>query len=248
MDAAGSSARRRASWRRWHRWLAGGAAVFMLLVTVTGLLLNHADHFGLGTLHIRHPWLLARYGLTAPEPGPAYRADGRVVGQLGRQLFVDEQPVDELAGNLAGAVGCGEFLIVVSEGEALLLTADGQVADRLTPALGLPPGIQRLGSNANGVVVEAEAGFYTSSCDLVAWLAADAADDVRWVASSTAPPAMVEAWRRHYLGDGITWERLILDLHSGRFLGGLRVLAYDLFGIAVLLAIVGGLLLLRRGR
>jgi len=43
-----------------------------------------------------------------------------------------------------------------------------------------------------------------------------------------------------YRGSGLSWERLLLDLHSGRLFGSVGVFIIDLAGIALLLIALSG--------
>ena len=50
---------------KWHRTLGIIAAGFIVLVAVTGILLNHNAALGLQQQEITHPWLLDHYDINA---------------------------------------------------------------------------------------------------------------------------------------------------------------------------------------
>ena len=70
-------------------------------------------------------------------------------------------------------------------------------------------------------------------------------DDIAW--SNASPPgadelaALAKAWR----GRGVTVERVLLDLHSGRIFGLVGKLVLDLIAVVMIVLSVSGLLLAR---
>ncbi len=57
-----------------------------------------------------------------------------------------------------------------------------------------------------------------------------------------------QAITRVYRGEGLSLERLLLDLHSGRIFGSIGVLVYDLLALALGFLSISGLVLWFRSR
>ncbi|HED18424.1 MAG TPA: PepSY domain-containing protein, partial [Gammaproteobacteria bacterium] len=49
----------------WHRYMGVGAAAFMLVIAVTGVLLNHTEGLQLDSRHVQSNWILDWYGIQA---------------------------------------------------------------------------------------------------------------------------------------------------------------------------------------
>ena len=60
----------------WHRWVGLVAALFVIVLAVTGLALNHTEELQLDARHVRTAWLLDWYGISLPDEVPAWRAGG----------------------------------------------------------------------------------------------------------------------------------------------------------------------------
>ncbi len=60
--------------------------------------------------------------------------------------------------------------------------------------------------------------------------------------------ADLRIWQKAYSGDGIPLDRLILDLHSGRFFGSIGKWIYNLATIGVLILSATGFILFLRTR
>lgn len=78
---------------RWHRRVGMAAALFVVLLTVTGIVLNHNAALKLHTVHLQSGWLHSWYGLPDPKETefPGLTADrvlldlhtGKFFGQWG---------------------------------------------------------------------------------------------------------------------------------------------------------------------
>ena len=67
----------RAFWLRWHRRIGVAAAAFLLLVAITGILLNHSRMLGLHHIYLDSPWVLSAYQMQLPD---GYILNTRQVG------------------------------------------------------------------------------------------------------------------------------------------------------------------------
>ena len=58
---------------KWHRGLGIAAALFVAILAVTGILLNHNATLGLHQHQVTHPWLLEHYDINSvPEDEFSY--------------------------------------------------------------------------------------------------------------------------------------------------------------------------------
>ena len=89
-----------------------------------------------------------------------------------------------------------------------------------------------MGSNEAGdIVVAAAHGYYVADEALVSWRERDAVQ-AHWATQENTPPALHARLVSAYRGKGLSMERVLLDLHSGRILGSRGELFMD--GIAIL--------------
>ena len=221
----------------WHRWLGLMAALFVILLAVTGLVLNHTDALRLDARHVRTTWLLDLYGIHAPAEVPSYAAGKHWISQWEQRLYLDSRDLGETAvGRLIGAARFGDLILVALEKALLLVTPDGEVVERLgsesLPALPL----RQLGRDPDGrPLLITPNGNFAADAQLLAWQPSTA--EPAWLAHAGRLPAELRAiLLRDWRGQGLTLERVILDLHSGRILGNAGVWLMD--GAAVLLLLL----------
>ncbi len=204
----------------WHRYMGLAAALFVVLLASTGLLLNHTERLGLAQRYISAGPLLDWYGIEAPPPPPAFHAGGHWVSRLGETLYLDDQVLLKDEGTLIGFVMLADFMVVAVEGELLLLTPGGRLIERLAGIHGVPAGMQAVGLDRAGrLVVRASHGDYIVDEDFLAWRDVGTAE-AQWSVATALPEGLYRKLAALYRGSGLSMERLLLDLHSGRLLGG----------------------------
>lgn len=236
--------------RNLHRWIGLAALVFVLLLATTGIALNHTSAWRLDEAYVGWAWLLRAYGIEAPPPSASFAAAGNRATLLGGRLYVEGREVARNIDTLAGVAAVGERVAVAAGSEVFLLTASGDLVERMDLASALPGAIAAVGVADGRVVLRTGAALFRFDDDLLNVEPAPALQEagVRWSAPSAVPPDDVARLQNLYRGRGVTVERLLADLHSGRLFTRFGVLLMDL--VAVLLIVLGitGLLMWRRRR
>jgi hypothetical protein len=234
--------RRRNTLTIWHRRLGLTAALFVLLLSTTGLALNHTDGLRLDERYVGAGWLLGWYGIEAPDQAVSFPADGNMVTRLGERLYLGALRVEDHADSLIGAVSSDGFVIVALDGDLLMLTAAGDRVERLGREDGIPAGIRAVGLTGDGrVVLDAGDGIYRADSQLLAWERVNGeSTGLRWSAPAAPDPALLSDLRQDYLANILTLERVILDLHSGRIFGRYGPWLMDAAALLLLVLAVTG--------
>lgn len=235
----------------WHRYMGLGAALFVLLIAATGLLLNHTEDFALDSDYVSSDWVLDWYGIQAPEKLLAFTAGGMHITLMGERLYLNRRAIDGEYHDLAGAVRLHDLFIVAVSDSILLLTEQGEIVERLGSEDAVPAGIRRIGVDEHGHVVAGNSeGYYRADADFLKWQQlAVAQASVQWADASAPGPALTQSLRRHFRGHVLPMERLVLDLHSGRFFGKAGPWIFDVAALLlILLALTGTWIWLRRRR
>ena len=178
------------------------SALFVVLLSISGLALHHSLSLGLNARFTNSDLLLNWYDIEVPDITLSYTVDEHSISLIADALYFDDIRIPGMFSTLQGLVGTSfGYLgtVYVSTREAAL-----QV-------------------NLNTLQwVNAEASI--RSFNTLAKLDGD----------KTA------AIQKDYGDSLLSWERLILDIHSGRVLGGMGVFLVDLMAILfVLMAMTG---------
>lgn len=224
----------------WHRRIGLTAAPFVLVLVVTGVLLNRTDSLGLDRRAVDSEWLLDWYGIDAGEDPVSFAAGEVWVSWLAGRLYLDGAAVADNAGPLTGAIWREPAVVAATAEAVYLFTADGELIEKARP-VGVPPPIESLAAGPGETIVLGTAsGAWSGDLDLVEWRET-APGAVSWARPEPAPAAIAESIAESYRGAGLPWERVLLDLHSGRLFGRFGSLVMDAASVfLILLALSGG--------
>ena len=207
--------------------------LFLVLVSASGLLLNHADGLGLSH-HAAAPWLLRLYGDELPPVDSAYSSAGVLFASSSSSLFAGDRMLANGIGSLVGVVAAGGLHIVATARELLVANSDIELIERYTTDL--PDEIEQLGTNGQIIVVATRERMYELDPLAMSLSVADSlsADDVLWSQPTTPGAEQAERIGAAVLGEAISWERVLLDFHSGRILPTFGRYLADLTAICIL--------------
>ncbi len=235
--------------RRLHRSLGAGSAVFVIFLVLSGLVINHSNFLGLDQKPVSQGILLDWYGLEKPQSVLSFRVADQWLSFAGSQVFLDEKPVTNLS-NGVGAVPAGDILVVAGADELLLLDNSGQLIERQSWEAAPEDPIMSIGLLPDGTVsLKTGQQLWLSDKDFIQWTKADNTSiQPDWAHSEALPENLVQAISLSYRGHGLNFERVLLDLHSGRFFGPIGVLVYDLVALVLGFLAVSGLILWFKSR
>lgn len=225
---------------RWHTRIGICAAAFVLLFSATGILVNHSEGLRLDERHVQFGWLLDLYRI-APDAAPvAYRVGEDWLIQLGRRLYFNDRELMDDTGQLHGAVSAPGYLVAAVGNRLALLGRGGELVEVLSGAEGVPSGMRRLGTDTEGrLVVGAAHGHYRADLEGLSWRES-ARLDADWAVREELPDALYQSVVRDWRGKGLSLERVLLDLHSGRLWGGVGTLVYDAMAVLFIFLALSG--------
>lgn len=242
----GPLSRARNSWAwRLHLWSGVGAAIILLAIAITGVLLNHTEALRLAQRHVSAEWLLTHYGFPAPTVSLAAGAGGSVVAQVGEQLYLDDQPLQRYR-QLRGAARLEDgLLLVILDTELALYSSAGELVDTMSAPQSAAAAAYHVDSGGR-IYAVTDSRVMSTTVDFVAWQNAELPPDTTLLRLRTATGAETEHYQRRYYRTALSVEQLLLDLHSGRLFGTAGVILFDLAAVVLVLQVVTGLILWRR--
>ncbi len=232
--------------RSLHRSIGAAISLFVLLLSITGLLLNHSIDLKLDKHYLTWPWLLNHYGVSSVQADAVYLLDHSVITQFGTEVFVNAKPVTHTQRPLLGGITLDDVVILATDDALILLTADGEFIERMAGAAGVPPMIQNIGLFHGDPVIQTREGMWRSDFMLEQWEPISL-QGIGWSIPSPMPESIRNELTEYFHGEGVTVEHVLLDMHNGRILGQLGVWLLDLVGVLlIVLSLTGIWIWLRR--
>jgi hypothetical protein len=225
----------------WHRRLGALLAVFVIVLCVTGIALNHTDFLRLDQRHVQSSTILSWYGINAPSQAASVQVGNHRISLIGDHLYADQTLIGSPYTQLVGAGASGEMIAVAAGTDILLLSPQLHLIEIMTPTDGIPSDILALGNRGEHLYALNAAGMWQADSEMVGWMKVDNSADVQWSEAQVITGDGIDDIRRDYLGRMLTWERVILDLHSGRLVGLAGPVLADLVALMLIGVAASGL-------
>ncbi len=240
-----------------HRVVGLSAALFVVLVSISGMLINHEDGLGFTNATIESQWLLDWYRIKPRGELAAFPigVTGRWAIGLERRVYVEGAVFETDEPPLVGATTFGRTILLASRGMLLLVTSgrEAELIERLDSA-SLPGPLLRLGrlqvsdEDAPGfVVVETPDGVFRADAELLTWQRVENST-ATWSRAGDPPEGVRAQALQDFRGRGLPLSRVIADLHSGRFFGAYGSLVMDAAAVALLVLSGTGIYVARSAR
>ncbi|MBN4080427.1 PepSY domain-containing protein [Beggiatoa alba] len=204
---------------QWHRYVGVSAAVFVILLSVSGIILNHTSELELNKSYVKNNLLLNHYGISQPEQLHSYSSHNIWISQWQDRLYLGEIDLGVSSSQLIGMALYQEMIIIGLDDGLLLYTPEGALIEQLTGVEGIPAAISAIGiTDTQELALKSANGIYTADAELSIWLKDPQAITV-WNDAQALPKNLQQTLLEKFRGKGLNMERVILDLHSGRLLG-----------------------------
>ncbi len=233
-----------------HRRMGIVSALFVVMLSVTGLLLHYSAALRLDDSFIQSSALVDWYGIEAPNVEAAFSVGSQTLLQIDDQLFLGAQRLTGSFSVLRGVIRTEFGYLVATTDQLLLMTVSGQTIEILTSDHNVPRAIERIGVATDGSIHVQSAGeLRLVDIDELLFPRSDLTPlGVQWSRPGNPDAELLEQIRTEFQSNFLSWERLLLDLHSGRLFGTLGVIVVDLMALLFLLMALSGLWIWSRRR
>lgn len=208
----------------WHRYIGVGAAALAIILSITGIMLNHTDRLQLDSQYIESNWLLDWYGIHNASNIVNFTVGNQQVSHTGDYLFIDGERIDGHYTQPVGAITSMDILVVALTDQVLLLAPDGELIDRIKT----PDDVTRLGKDEIGFpVIATRTQLYRANDSMTAWKSTHTNSILAWATTTPTPKTIENAVNQFQRNHVLDLETVILDLHSGRILGDWGIVIMD---------------------
>lgn len=239
----------RRAMRIWHKRIGIASAIVVIFLSLTGILLNHSSDFALDRIKVQADVLLKLYGREKPAiRSVEVRTESGVylLSELGGQLYINESYLHYCDSRLVGGLRLDEMGVVACEQSILLFDDSNMLLDVIDASYGLPVPIEKVGQCGAGFCIDNGVAVFHVDSDNLVFTAVDFVLDAP-IYSVTANSVEKALYQAYGVAD-LSLERVILDLHAGRFLGRLGPWLLDTFAfLFVFVAATGIYIWLRSG-
>ena len=214
--------------------------MFVIMLVITGFMLNHTDGFDLEHTYVQDSLLLQMYNIHPQQPPKGFHAGQHWVSQVGGRVYFDQTEVLENVDQLIGAVMIDDEIVIAHDNHLLITDNRGGIIEQLGGSEGVPAGMRALGASNSGLlVIRGSHGDYQVDLDALDWREENIIA-ATWSSSEYIPDSLQAELLQLYRGKGLPYERVVQDIHSGRILGNWGVIIVDAAAILFFLLAISG--------
>lgn len=217
----------------WHRYAGIFAALFVIILSVTGIALNHTDDLALKNSNISASFLLDHYNVQQPSHITRFIQPPFTVTQADDVLFVNGSRVASLNKTVIGIATFQDFILVATEDEVRLINDEHIVVETLGPADFIPNNLTGIANYNNEIYLQTSEQTFRLTGDLTIEPAAQSSIP-KWSSPTELTEQEKKSVIQRYKSNIISLETVLLDLHSGRIFGHYGVLLFDAVGLILI--------------
>ena len=218
-----------------HRYTGLLSAVVFLMLAVTGIALNHTDDLKLDQKMIKSSLLLDWYGIALPSHVLSFSTVNHQITQLDQHVYFNGALLTNDEKPLKGLVETDDFMVAAFSNRLVLLSHQGEVIERMPIRE-----IERIGLNQQQfVVIESAKGVRVSDDGLLSWQPSFS-PSIQWSSNSQPSSLLLKVIKDNFRSSILPLERVLLDLHSGRFFGIAGVIVVDISGVLLIVLSLSG--------
>lgn len=225
-------------WRflyKFHRYIGLSSAIILLMLAITGIALNHTEELSLNTRMIQSGTILDWYGIKSPDNLNSFSTKNHWLTQSDQQIYLDHSPLSITENKLIGAIETNNFIAAAFRNSILLLSSEGETIERITIET-----LEEIGINSQlQVIIKSKQLIQYSNDDLISWHPYTK-QDISWSTPSSLPTIITNKIKQTARSNILPLERVLLDLHSGRFFGTVGVVIIDLCGLLLIFLVLSG--------
>lgn len=218
-----------------HRHIGFAVSLIVILLSITGVALNHTSELKLDQRFIKSPLILDWYGISPATKLKSFAIKQHWLTQLEKNIYLNNKVIFSSVQPLIGAIMTDDFIVAAFKHQLVLLTLEGEVVESIPRAK-----IEKISSQNGLIFIQQQQHIYSSKDQLLSWQEASHQPQ-SWSTESLLPKAMSQAIKQNSREQILDIERLILDLHSGRFFGKYGVYFMDLSGVLLIFLSLSGI-------
>ena len=229
-------------WLKWHRRLGLAVVILIFMLTVSGILINHSQSLGWHHEPVYDHWLARLYGIPPSRVHQGFPVGEAWVSELNGTLYLNESELVRCDRAMLGAMQLKGWVAVVCADSMWLFELDGELVEHIR---GVPFDARRMGVTHEGdltnIFVTTAAGLAQFDEISGSWIDQRSVSDINWLQQAPLPEQLADRINSQAPVAGLTRERVLLDLHSGRILGKVGVWIVDAAAVAMLILACSGL-------
>lgn len=218
-----------------HRYIGLASAIVLIMLSMTGIALNHTEYLKLDSQMIKSSTILDWYGIQAPNKLTTFKTKNNWLTQAKQSIYFNSTLLLKSEKQLIGIVETDAFIVIALSDSLHLLSLDGEIIEHISFN-----SIDKIGlTQQQEIVLKTDSKILISNDELVSWHPSKLVR-IHWSTPSQTPKTISNKINQNFRSSILPMERVILDLHSGRLFGLAGVIIVDISGVFLILLALSG--------
>ena len=217
--------------RKLHKYLGFAFSIFILHLTVTGILLTYPETFNVEETYISNFFILKKYNMdTYKEVYGVSNIEDEVV-IIKNNIYLNNKFIDKFNNEIINLLyqKKEERIIVLSKsviGIYFLESIDGEFEINNIINLENTKKIKQLGLNLSDDIVflNNDKEYYNLDNNNLLKLVNEKDKNIKWSNISTIDKKLAKSYLNIHQGKGVSLTRILTELHNGKFFGSIFTL------------------------
>ena len=217
--------------RKLHKYLGFAFSIFILHLTVTGILLTYPETFNVEETYISNFFILKKYNMdTHKEVYGLSNIEDEVV-IIKNNIYLNNKFIDKFNNEIINLLyqKKEERIIVLSKsviGIYFLESIDGEFEINNIISLENTKKIKQLGLNLSNDIVflNNDKEYYNLDNNNLLKLVNEKDKNIKWSNISTIDKKLAKSYLNIHQGKGVSLTRILTELHNGKFFGSIFTL------------------------
>jgi len=225
-----------------HKYIGIVSVVVIIMLVITGILLNHTQSLSLDQQNTSNKALNNWYGIKIPQAKKGFKNKNTWFSVVSQTLYINQNKVNHVKLESLKAVEKLPFgWLVVGKHKLVLLTDQAELIDIIKLDIEV---VSTYSQRQNLILKLKDGVFYQLATPYENLTKIEySAEDKETLLLSELPTKIKNEINQHLNQGGLTLERVILDIHSGRFFGKFGVYIIDFFSLLFLILSLTGFLI-----
>ncbi|HBQ44199.1 MAG TPA: hypothetical protein DD716_00890 [Thiomicrospira sp.] len=221
-----------------HKKLGLVSMLVVIMLVITGIMLNHNDRFEFNKISINSKVINDWYGIELPQIEASFNQEETWVSLFSQTLYINQTPLKQLTIEQLFGFQKTSFGLIIATNQGLILTTkEAELIDVIKPDLNIK--LVYL-EDSQLIIQKTDNLLYTIKPPYEELSLYKEEKGNRQPILQASLPLSMQKIIEQDRNNGLTVERVLLDMHSGRFFGSLGTYVIDLFSIFFLILSLTG--------
>ena len=228
--------------RKLHKYIGFVFSIFILHLTVTGILLLYPESLGVEKKFMNNSYFLKKYNMSTKADVLMADTDKHEIVVINKSFYINNEFIDTLDSNVISLyfkdADMKLYIFSAFEIQIYFFEEVDQKLELLNiETLVINNKIVKVGTINKNIILATEKDYYKITADKISLFYGDK-KKITWLKIKMTPENIAKHYLKLHQGEGVSFHRIVTELHSGKFFGVGAIFLLLLSSISIIFLVV----------